>query len=135
MEQLQNAMPAELKVWIGESKPTTEDEAVRLAHDYVQARYRVDRGLPRMSDSRKGRMWVHEGLVSRRFNGARDTIRESKPGRCKLRCYNCGKEGHIAMQYPRKVMFYGRRRRLSTTHTGVVENKKVEDILLDTGCT
>ena len=135
VEQLLNAMPAELKVWVGERKPTTGEEAARLADDYVQARHRVDRGLPRMSDSRKGRMWAHEGPVSRRFNGGRDTTRESKPDRRKLRCYNCGKEGHIAMQCLSKALFCGGGRGLSTTRTGVVENKKVEDILLDTGCT
>ena len=91
---------------------------------------------------------MHEGPVSRRFNGGRDsttehkpifsrrdTTRESKPDRHKLRCYNCGKEGHIAMQCPSKALFCGGGRELSTTRTGVVENKKVEDILLDTGCT
>ena len=39
------------------------------------------------------------------------------------------------MQCPSKALFCGGGRGLSTTHTGVVENKKVEDILLDTGCT
>ena len=38
VEQLLNAMPSELRVWISERKPATSAEAGRLADDYTQAR-------------------------------------------------------------------------------------------------
>ena len=68
VDQLLNAMPAELKVWVGERKPTTGEEEASLADDYVQARHRVDCGRLRIGDSQKRRVWMKDGLESRRFN-------------------------------------------------------------------
>ena len=38
IEQLVNVMPADLKIWINERKPTTALEAGGLADQYMQAR-------------------------------------------------------------------------------------------------
>ena len=40
VEQLLNSMPSDLRVWVGERKPTTGKEAGNLADDYIQARRR-----------------------------------------------------------------------------------------------
>lgn len=40
VKQLLNTMPSDLKVWVGERKPKTGEEAGRLADDYLQARQR-----------------------------------------------------------------------------------------------
>ena len=37
-EQLLNTMPRDLRIWVGERKPKTGEEAGRLADDYLQAR-------------------------------------------------------------------------------------------------
>ena len=54
IEQLLNAMPSNLRIWVTERKPKSGQEAGMLADDYVQARCHRLGGMPRVvQDIRK----------------------------------------------------------------------------------
>ena len=78
-EQLLNAMPEDLRVWLSEKKPTTVAEAGRLADDYVLARKRNRVGASKQSGNR-------EIGGSREGGGSRET----------RTCHECGQRGHLA---------------------------------------
>ena len=51
-----------------------------------------------------------------------------------VKCYNCGKRGHLAMQCPDNALFCDAGSGGAATRNGKVEGREVTDILLDTGC-
>lgn len=61
-------------------------------------------------------------------------IRRKRTQTRSMKCYNCVKVGHIAMQCTDNVAFCGGAFRKIATCMGVVENRALEGILLDTGC-
>ena len=154
IEQLVNAMPSDLRIWIRERKLGTGAEAGNLADNYLQARKKEtslgQRSSQEVSNRSKG------GVVETRkchICGEAGHIAPfcpkkgvSKDGACKgeksgqsdrpgpVKCYNCGKNGHIAMQCPSKALFCGERLGGANTCRGKVEGSEVTDTLLDTGC-
>ena len=73
IEQLLNAMPEDLRVWLSEKKPATGSEAGRLADEYVLAHKRNRLEVPRSSSNE-----------------------DTTSGREPRKCHNCGLEGHLA---------------------------------------
>ena len=137
VEQMLNAMPVELKIWVGERKPTSGEEAARLADNYVQARRRVGskvQSKPVNADSRKCHTCGKVGHLARQCPDNEEPAKEEKKEKPKVTCYNCGQQGHIALQCPSKALFCGGGTGLAASCTGTVEQKRVGDILLDTGC-
>eukprot|EP00731_Ephydatia_muelleri_P034136 Em0048g12a len=51
-----------------------------------------------------------------------------------IRCFNCKETGHMARDCPSNALFGEEQGMLGIKHSGVVEGKAVEDIMLDTGC-
>ena len=57
----------------------------------------------------------------------------------KVKCYNCGKPGHVARKCPKSALFvrsWSKDNVLerNVTQRGTVESTNVQDIILDTGC-
>ena len=60
---------------------------------------------------------------------------ESKKGKKNVKCFSCGIMGHMSMQCPDKVWFCGGGiPQQMVRHAGQVDKTRVEDIMLDTGC-
>ena len=78
IEQL-DTMPVELRIWLGEKKPTTGRGAGKFADDYLLARRRSRREVGgRIHESQ------HQGTMP------------SQP----RKCYSCGQQGHLACNCP-----------------------------------
>ena len=123
IEQLLNAMPEDLRVWLSEKKPATGSEAGRLADEYVLARKRNRLEVPRSSsnedttsgrESRKCHNCGLEGHLA--WNCTMTKNRHAEPGqrlernqgeRTERKCYNCNQRGHMARQCP-AVLYCGR---------------------------
>lgn len=60
--------------------------------------------------------------------------KQERTQRRSVKCYHCGKVGHIAMQCPDTALVCGGAFGKIATCTGVVEGRVLEGILLDTGC-
>ena len=120
VEQLLNAMPSDLRVWVGERKPETGKEAGKLADDYIQARQRD--GRPQHSVHPTATRKCHScgsekhfarncpqkpGAECNKFPGSDNFKQESskKTFRKPLKCYNCGEVGHISTQCPSKALY------------------------------
>lgn len=136
-------------------------KAERLAEDYLQAQktsLRPGSGLERSDKYPMGPQRCHGceqvGLRDGVFNkgcltcGRRITKNQLQGQDRKvqdLRCFNCGRKGHVAMRCPDRVLLCvnGSRGRWSrrvclegqgVSRKGVVEGCCVSDIVLDTGC-
>ena len=137
VEQLLNAMPSDLRVWVGERKPETGKEAGRLADDYIQARQRDSRPQHSVhpTATRKCHACGSEKHFARncpqksvaecnKFPGS-DTFKQEsskKTFRKPLKCYNCGEVGHISTQCPSKALYCRDRDTLGAARrTGLVE--------------
>ena len=60
--------------------------------------------------------------------------KKEKTERSVVKCYNCGKRGHIAMNCPDHALLCDEGIGCAATRKGKVEGKEAKDILLDTGC-
>ena len=140
LEQLVNALQTEVRMWVTERKPMTSAEAAKLADDYLSAR--------KQNGSRLGqeRKFDQKDAV----DGKKKTVsepsskQESEPkgddaprtavgkrsSKREIRCFNC----HIARDCPGNALFGGEQGMLGIKHSGVVEDKAVDDIMLETGC-
>ena len=81
IEQLLDKMPADIRIWLCEQKPTTGNETGRLTHDYMLARRRQRVETP------KADTHSQQSNQQRSGNDAR-------------KCYSCGQHGHIAPKCP-----------------------------------
>lgn len=136
IEQLLNNMPADLRVWLSDKKPSTSKEAGRLADDYVLARKRnpTPAEVP-THDSRKQGTAVNRdsrrtcflcgqpGHVIRNCpkktsESSQDTAPPTQPTppgqkdpnpkpQSERKCYNCHKRGHLANRCPNNALYCG----------------------------
>ena len=88
-----------------------------------------------MKDCRKGRKTEEAGETPQK--------NEDKTGKNIIRCYKCGQRGHVALKCPSAALFCGSShvrpagRRLvkrDVYKSGLVEGRRVEKVVLDTGC-
>eukprot|EP00731_Ephydatia_muelleri_P003365 Em0001g3365a len=152
-EQLVDTLPQALKVWVSEREPSSSKEAGELADSYLQAR-----GLQRGGAGRgehgerlsldREQQWprrekVEEDRKSKNPGDRGYQRKQEASGRRGLgnaRCYNCSKTGHLSWNCPEKALYsHSRgnditRRQTVLLRSGFVEGNKVEDIVLDTGC-
>ena len=140
-------------MWVSEREPSSSKEAGELADSYLQARG-LERGGAgrgehgeRLSLDREQQWPRREKVEEDRKNpGDRGYPRKQEAsgrrGLGNARCYNCSKTGHLSWNCPEKVLYSHSRgngiTRRQTDRTvlrsGFVEGNKVEDIVLDTGC-
>ena len=162
-EQLLEALPTGVRIWVRERKPKTATEAGQLADDYVQARRQEGKvsaeagrgGEPtryqagtRPKCDNCGRIGHRTRECRRgpaRSSGPREPSKPPGTGAEKekfkdMTCWKCFQKGHIAANCPgAKVMFcegVQRRKRRSyprAVRPGLVEGASVGDIMLDTG--
>lgn len=159
-EQLLEALPTNIRIWVRERKPKTATEAGQLADDYVQARRQESRasaeagkgGEPTRNPAKPkcdncGRIG-HRTRDCRsrpaRSSGSREPSKQTTGGDKEkfkdVTCWKCFQKGHIAVNCPgAKTMFCDgtqRRKRRSyprAVQPGLVEGVAVSDIMLDTG--
>eukprot|EP00731_Ephydatia_muelleri_P035196 Em0104g2a len=105
-EQFVNSLPTILQVWIREREPETSEAAFDLADSFVHAR-----------ECGSGNGMGRSGLKK---EGPGMDNSQDKP-----RCFKCGEEGSRC-----KDTLLER----NVTRRGTVEGTKVQDIILDTGC-
>ena len=131
-EQLLNALPQDVRIWVIEREPKTVAEAGKLADTYEKARRQLP-GANKGEHGQRGKVAVKEEVkrVDRRplqeirrchncgMTGhmARDCRRGTKPNGTnqeqargqvpnrEVRCFNCGRNGHIAMWCPNNALF------------------------------
>eukprot|EP00731_Ephydatia_muelleri_P003135 Em0001g3135a len=152
-EQLVDTLPQALKVWVSEREPSSSKEAGELADSYLQARG-LERGGAgrgehgeRLSLDREQQWPRREKVEEDRKNPGdqgypRKQEASGRRGLGNTRCYNCSKTGHLSWNCPEKALYSHSRgndiTRRQTDRTvlrsGFVEGNKVEDIVLDTGC-
>ena len=147
-EQLLNALPRDLKIWVSERKPKTSTEAADMADNYVRAR-KQERDLEVKRESRREntgmKPWPRGQRDSERRSGLPLTVlsergkytsgRKETLDREGVTCFNCGKKGHISRHCPNNVLVcahVGWRNGLQ--RSGTVNGRIVEGIMLDTGC-
>ena len=122
VEQLINTMSGELKVWVSERKPKTDNKAGELADDYMRARGHdgavkdqfetKDKGVEARKCHNCGKeghlVWYcTEKSEDEQPKGA-EVKMESKKTKAdvrKVKCYNCGELGHISINCPEKALF------------------------------
>ena len=102
-EQLLNALPQYLRVWVRERKPTTSLEAGQLADDYVQAR---KLGSSVGEENRRGGLWwknertpsqgMNENKLAENTEEESNDLSQKGSASCKgPRCFACHQYGHI----------------------------------------
>ena len=161
-EQFVNSLPTILQVWIREREPETSEAAFDLADSFVHAREcgsgngmgrsglkNEGPGMDNSQDKPRCFKCGEEGHFAGRCHeqGAkaeqdavkRQSYRADSSAGSKVKCYNCGKTGHVARRCPESALFAGSRCKdtlleRNVTRRGTVEGTKVQDIILDTGC-
>ena len=127
-----------------ERNPKTSAEAAKLADDYLSAR---KQNGSRLVQERK---FDQKATVDGKKKTASETVprQGSEPkgdsatqmavgkrsSKREIRCFNCKETGHMARDCPSNALFGEEQGMLGIKHSGVVEGKAVEDIMLDTGC-
>ena len=117
-------------------------EAGNLAEDDLQARRRESgsgqksfvKGKEAMVDARRFHTCGEVGHLARNCNRKKMEKGESKKIDKQVKCYNCGKNGHMSMNCPSKALLCNEGNLGRVTRGGNVENWRVTDIVLDTGC-
>ena len=154
-EQLLSTLADDVRIWVKERKPATSAEAGRLAEDYSQARetetpFKSAANEKGEKRSRSKRCHTcgevgHLAWECRKMTGGSQQAPTSKedqtrPGFKEVRCFNCGKDGHIARKCPNSALMSEQGTEVSPNNlhrmlrSGLVEGQRVQDILLDTGC-
>ena len=120
VEQLMNVLPREIRIWVAERKPTTGSAAGALADDYLPARLGDGTGTLASMESKRGDKSKTESRKCHKCKQAghlmsdfplRDPPKEThankkeKPNRGTVKCYNCGRMGHVAIRCPNNVLF------------------------------
>ena len=139
-EQLLDALPRELKIWVAERKPKTSKEAAELADNYLRARKHEHRTEPSGGRQDKGSSWnkgTRDARDAPKVPSGRETLGGQAPRRIENReaihCFTCGKKGHIARHCRTNALVCiglpGDMRR-----EGTVNGQCAKNIMLDTGC-
>ena len=151
LEQFLNSLPIEKRIWAHERKPKTCVEAGELVDQYEQ----VCRQDPRVELQQKsaGTLSLGKGALLRRkapvglLKGK--CMQSRRTGGEGMRCFGCGQLGHVRKdcldkQTAEKVMYSAGTKQPSPCEVedlkvvkcqGFVEGQRVQEILLDTGCT
>ena len=160
IEQLVNSMPEDVRWRVQEQRPKTCAEAGELADAYEQAR--KEDGSQRWEKRPVsvapvkcfscGQMG-HRSFAcprSRRYeerSPVKSSGQQAQGERVprELRCYECGERGHISTRCPSRALYAAEgaarkkppaptTRRDAVYRSGFINDKAVDDILLDTGC-
>ena len=144
IEQLVSTMPTELKVWIKERQPKTSTEAGELADQFVQARKDLRMGTVRQEKQsvtvEKKRCHecnelghIMKDCPKKKFGNK--VLLDGKDKR-PLVCYNCHQKGHKSSECPANALSCTEleKQKSCPYTTGMVNNKSVNDVILDTGC-
>ena len=120
VEQLMEGMPRDLRIWLGDRKPTTGEEAGRLADSYVHSRQLDPKELPPRETRRPSRESgatktchyckikghiakdCRKAMADRMTEKGRREANKTKMEWNKIKCYNCQETGHIAANCPSK---------------------------------
>ena len=133
-----------------ERRPKTAEEAAQLADDYFRARkqathpFKQIEGKTPMESQSTRRCYTCKQLghfakdCPVQESGRSESAATGKNGReseYENRSYNCGKKGHGSRYCPNNALYCaGRKKNKDIQRSGVVNGQRVEDIVLDTGC-
>ena len=159
LEQFLNTLPIEKRVWMYDNKPKTCVEAGELADEYEQV-CKQEPGVEQQPEPMTGVQSrsvpeslepPREGSSVKERSAGRAAGRSSETGLEGVKCFGCRQFGHVKKDCPNgksveKVLFSAGEKQesfcqwqldedLRVWHQGYVEGQKVQDILLDTGCT
>ena len=161
LEQFLGTLQEEVRVFIKERKPKSAEQAGKLADDFVQARKAEEKGgeekrRNEKTNSRQCHTWGKAGHLAKdcRMKVGPKSGEQGKSTRVNFKrdlreveCFNCHSKGHYSFNCPRNAMFCMERqhgdsvmvRKQAVAQPGVVrrgtvEGQKVNNILLDTGC-
>ena len=131
----------DLHIWINDRKPTTGQEAGRLADDYIHSSHQEFMRPTRHGGNDKLRK-CHRCKKIGQFirdcpqKNPSSAILSSKEKLAQepMKCYSCSWVGHITMYGSNNVLFFDTGTRVSVLGQGSGEGKGVQDIILDTGC-
>eukprot|EP00731_Ephydatia_muelleri_P001970 Em0001g1970a len=145
LEQLVNTLQTEVRVWVTERNPKTSAEAAKLADDYQSARKQNGSRLVQerkfdqkatVDDKKKtaSETVPRQGSEPKGDSATQMAVGKRSSSKREIRCFNCKETGHMARDCPSNALFGEEQGMLGIKHSGVVEGKAVEDIMLDTGC-